>query len=177
VAEENRLQQHAHPAVRASLERVIARLEAEEAAIAALMDALIGSEPELAAQARRLRTVPGIGPASVRLLLGGLPELGQCSAKEIAALVGVAPYHRDSGDYEGQRAIWGGRAPVRSGLYVAGWTAIQHNPIIRSFYERLRARGKPPPLAQIACVRKLVVILNAMARDGTDGQPPAALAA
>lgn len=171
VAEVNRLQQTSHPAIQAGIERVIACLVAEECAVEAAMDALIAADPELGQQAQILSSVPGIGPGNVRLLLGALPELGQASAKEVAALVGVAPFNHDSGRKRGQRAIGGGRAAVRSGLYMAVRSAKRHNPVLRAFYEHLVAQGKPARVAEVACIRKLVGILNAMLRDGTLWQP------
>lgn len=173
VAETNRLQQTSHPAVRASIERVIASLRAEALALETQMDVLIADEPALERHAQLLRSVPGIGPGTVRLLLGSLPELGQVSAKEIAALVGVAPFNHDSGRLRGKRAIRGGRAAVRRGLYMAVQAAKRHNPVIRSFHARLVARGKAPRVATIACIRKLVVILNTLLREDRTWHPPA----
>jgi len=171
VAEMNRRKQTPHPDIQTGIERVLACLVAEERAVEAAMDALLAADPELHQQAQILGSVPGIGPGNVRSLLGALPELGHASAKEVAALVGVAPFNHDSGRLRGQRAIGGGRAAVRHGLYMAVRSAKQHNPVIRSFYERLVAGGKPPRVAEVACIRKLVGILNAMLRDGTLWQP------
>lgn len=173
VAEMNRGKQTTNALVVASIERVIAGLAAEEQALEARMDELIAADAELCRQARLLRSVPGIGAGTVRLLLGALPELGQVSAKEIAALVGVAPVNHDSGRLRGKRAIQGGRAAVRSGLYMAVLSATRYNPVIRSFYARLAASGKAPRLALVACIRKLVVILNAMLRTATPWHAPA----
>ena len=113
-----------------------------------------------------LRSVPGVGPVLSMTLLASLPELGKLNRKQIAALVGVAPLNRDSGDRRGTRTIWGGRADVRRGLYMASVTAIRCNPVIRDFWERLRKAGKKPKLALVACMRKLLVTLNAMIRSG-----------
>lgn len=173
VAEMNRLKQTTHAGVCASLERTIALLRTEERMLEEAMDALLASDEQMAEHARLVGSVPGIGPGSVRLLSAALPELGQASSKELAALVGVAPYNRDSGPLRGKRAIWGGRAVVRSGLYMAVMSARKHNPVIRSFYERLIAAGKPPKVALVACVRKLLGILNAIVRRGIPWQPPA----
>jgi transposase len=109
-----------------------------------------------------LRTVPGIGPITARTLLAELPELGQLDRRAIAALVGVAPFNCDSGQYRGQRHIWGGRAAVRATLYMATLTATRYNPVLRAFYQRLRAAGKCPKVALVATMRKLLTILNAM---------------
>jgi transposase len=111
-----------------------------------------------------LRTVPGVGPVLATTLLADLPELGRLNRKQIAALVGVAPFNRDSGQYRGQRRTWGGRAPVRATLYMATVASVRCNPVLRTFYERLCAAGKPKKLALIACMRKLLTILNAMMR-------------
>ena len=110
-------------------------------------------------------SMPGIGPVVVSTLLGELPELGQLTNKQIAALTGVAPYNRDSGKLRGKRRIRGGRATVRTTLYMATLTSVQHNPVIRQFYERLVASGKHKKVALTACIRKMVIMLNAMIRD------------
>ncbi len=109
-----------------------------------------------------LRSVPGVGPVLATTLLADLPELGRLNRKQIAALVGVAPLNRDSGQYRGRRRTWGGRAPVRATLYMATVASVRCNPVIRAFYERLCAAGKPKKLALTACMRKLLTILNAM---------------
>lgn len=173
VAAHNRRQHTTNATVQASSERVIACLNAEIAQLEAAMDQLIASAPELARQAQLLRSVPGVGAGTVRVLLGMLPELGQASGREIAALVGVAPFNHDSGRLRGQRAIRGGRAAVRTALYMAVVTAKRHNPVIQACYAGLVARGKAPRVATVACMRKLVVLLNAMLREGTPWQPPA----
>ena len=120
----------------------------------------------------RLESVPGVGPVTSFTLIAGLPELGALSRQKIAALVGLAPFNRDSGRVRGRRHIHGGRADVRSVLYMAALSGIRYNPIIRSFYERLISRGKLAKVAITACMRKLLVILNAMVRDGTNWQTP-----
>jgi transposase len=113
-----------------------------------------------------MRSVPGIGEVVVNTLLGDLPELGQLTQKQVAALAGVAPMNRDSGKLRGKRRIQGGRATVRTVLYMATLTSIQHNPVIRAFYQRLVAQGKHKKVALTACIRKMLIILNAMVRDG-----------
>jgi transposase len=117
-----------------------------------------------------LRSVPGIGPVACSALLSELPELGTLSHKQIAALVGVAPYNHDSGKLRGHRCISGGRASVRSALYMAVLTATAHNAPIREFYQRLTQAGKPTKVAFTACMRKLLTMLNAMLRDRTPWQ-------
>lgn len=111
-----------------------------------------------------LRSVPGIGPVMSRTLLAELPELGTLTHKQIAALVGVAPFNRDSGSLRGRRMIWGGRASVRGTLYMSAVVAARHNPIIKTFYQRLRTAGKAAKVALVACMRKLLTILNAMVK-------------
>lgn len=114
-----------------------------------------------------LRSVPGVGPIVSRTLLADLPELGALNRKQIAALVGVAPLAKDSGTLRGKRMVWGGRAPVRAALYMGALIASRHNPVIRDFYQRLVAAGKPKKVALTACMRKLLVILNTMVRNNT----------
>ena len=112
-----------------------------------------------------LRSAPGVGPATSAVLISNVPELGQLNRKKIAALIGVAPLNCDSGLFKGRRKIWGGRANVRSVLYMSTLSAIQFNPIIRQFYQRLKESGKCGKVAMVACMRKQLVILNAMIRD------------
>lgn len=118
-----------------------------------------------------LRSMPGIGPINSRMMLACLPELGRLNRQKISALVGVAPFNCDSGTFKGQRRIWGGRAQVREALYMAALTAKRCNPVIRSLYERLIARGKPHKVAMVACMRKMLVILNTMARNNVPWNP------
>jgi len=115
--------------------------------------------------------VPGIGPVARVTLMALLPELGQLNRKEIAALAGLAPFNRDSGQKQGERVIWGGRAQVRRALYMAAIAAMRFNPVIREFYQRLRANGKPAKVALTACMRKLLTILNAMVKNKTPWNP------
>lgn len=121
-----------------------------------------------------LTSVPGVGPTTARTLLAELPELGQLDRRAIAALAGVAPFNRDSGRWRGQRHIWGGRASLRATVYMAALVAARHNPPLRAFYERLRAAGKPPKVALVAVMRKLLTILNAMLRHQQRWAPTAA---
>ena len=114
-----------------------------------------------------LKTVPGIGPVLSSTLVADLPELGTLDRKQIAALVGVAPFNRDSGKMRGKRACWGGRANVRATLYMATLVATRHNPVIQAFYQRLCAAGKAKKAAITACMRKLLTIVNAMIRHHT----------
>jgi transposase len=111
---------------------------------------------------RSLRSVPGVGPILSLTLLADLPELGTLSHKQLAALVGVAPLNRDSGTARGKRLIWGGRARVRAALYMSALSAVRDNPVLRAFWTRLREQGKPPKVALVACMQKLLTILNAI---------------
>lgn len=116
------------------------------------------------------KSVPGVGPILSMSLLADLPELGQVSSRQIAALVGVAPFNHDSGKHRGRRIVWGGRAKVRSVLYMATMTAVRFNPVLKEFYKKLLNAGKKPKVALTACMRKLLIILNAMVRDGVKWQ-------
>jgi transposase len=122
----------------------------------------IQDSPVWRVQEDLLRTVPGIGPTTARTLLAELPELGQLDRRAIAALVGVAPFNCDSGTHRGRRHIWGGRASVRTTLYMAALVATRHNAPLRAFYRRLRDAGKPAKVALVAVMRKLLTIVNAM---------------
>ncbi len=117
-----------------------------------------------------LQSIPGIGPATSRMLIGSLPELGQLNRRAISALVGLAPMAKDSGTSQGKRRVQGGRAPIRATLYMATVAAATHNPVIKAFYQRLKAAGKPAKVVLVACMRKLIVILNAIVRTNTPWQ-------
>lgn len=125
-----------------------------------LIKAQIEHSPELSSKAEKLTAISGVGVRTAALLLAQMPELGQLNRREVAALVGVAPFNRDSGKWRGKRSIFGGRRFVRHGLYMAALVAARHNPILRNFYQRLRAAGKPPKLALTATMRKLLIVLN-----------------
>ena len=135
------------------------------------LDHTLRTSPVWRDQADLLRSAKGVGPILTATLLSGLPELGHLNHKEIAALVGVAPFNRDSGLWRGKRHIWGGRGPVRAVLYMATLSAVRTNPTLRSFYQRLIHAGKVQKVALVASMHKLLVILNAMARDGRPWQP------
>jgi transposase len=113
-----------------------------------------------------LDSVKGVGKATISTLLAEVPELGKLSGREVSALVGVAPINRDSGTMRGKRSIFGGRPDVRRVLFMAALVASRHNPVIKAFYQRLLAAGKPKKVALVACMRKLLTILNAMVRSG-----------
>jgi transposase len=112
-------------------------------------------------------SAPGIGPVVVNTVLADLPEIGALSNKQISALAGLAPFNRDSGKFRGKSSIRGGRASVRTALFMSIMTAIQHNPKIRAMYQRLLANGKPKKVAMTACMRKMIVILNTMVKNQT----------
>ena len=169
TAEKNRLRV-ATKKVRPNIEAHIHWLERELLDLDAGLGEVIRSSPVWREQDNLLRSVPGVGPVLSSVLLAHLPELGKLSRKEIAALVGVAPLNRDSGQLRGRRTIWGGRSQVRAALYMAALVATRFNPAIRLFYHRLEAAGKPKKVALTACMRKLLTILNAMTRDQTSWQ-------
>jgi transposase len=151
------------------LERELSRTDRD------LDEAVEASTTFIKANEALLRSVPGVGPVLARTLLAELPELGTLPHKRLCALVGVAPFNRDSGQRVGKREVWGGRAPVRAALYMGALVATRHNPTIKEFYERLLAAGKPKKVALVACMRKLLSILNALMRDRTIWRCPHAL--
>jgi transposase len=175
VAERNRLLV-ARPAVRRDLQQHIRYLERRLREADDDLHTAVKTSPLWRVKDDLLQSVPGVGRVVSLTLLAELPELGRLSSKEIAALVGVAPLARDSGTLRGKRLVYGGRAPVRAALYMAALVASKCNPVIRAFYLRLRATGKPAKVALTACMRKLLVILNAMARRGTPWNPTRSLA-
>jgi len=165
VAESNRLAQARDRRVRKSIEGVLKMLDRQIASLDEDIDQRIENSPIWKEKEEMLLAVEGIGPTTARTLLAELPELGTASRQEIAALAGLAPFNRDSGTLRGQRTIAGGRASVRSALYMATLTATMRNPVIRDHYQHLLARGKRKKVALVACMRKLLTILNAMLRD------------
>ncbi len=175
VAERNRLL-IAPPAVRRDLQQHIRFLERRLREADGDLHTAVKASPVWRVKDDLLQSVPGVGRVVSLTLLAELPELGRLGHKQIAALVGVAPLNRDSGTLRGKRLVYGGRAPVRAVLYMAALVASRRNPVIRTFYERLRAAGKPAKVALTACMRKLLTILNAIARSGTPWQPTRALA-
>jgi transposase len=164
TAEKNRLGTTA-PRLKERVKKHIQWLQQEEQELAAEIAELLQSLPEWQEKAQILQSVPGIGPVSAATLLAELPELGTTSRQKIAALAGVAPYNRDSGQKRGRRKTGGGRKGVRSTFYMACLSASKHNPVIKRFYERLKAKGKETKVALTACMRKLLSILNAMLRN------------
>jgi transposase len=170
TAEKNRTGT-AHPALQKRLTQHIRWLEKELAHTHDEMDRQIKQSPIWRAQDELLRSMPGVGPVLSRTLIGNVPELGRLTTKEIRKLVGVAPLAWDSGKYRGKRFTWGGRAPVRAVLYMAALVAVRFNPVIRDFYERLLGRGKEKKVALVACMGKMLGILNSMVRHGTYWDP------
>jgi transposase len=166
TAEKNRLSS-AHTPVRKSLRTHIAWLERELSHTDRDLAHAIRESPVWREKDDLLQSVPGIGPVGTSTLLANLPELGTLTGKQIAALVGVAPLNRDSGTWRGKRTVWGGRAQVRAILYMSALTATRFNPVIRVFYQRLCAAGKAKKVALTACMRKLLIILNAMMKHRT----------
>jgi len=175
TAERNRLLV-ARPAVRRDLQQHIRYLERRLREADDDLHTAVKTSPLWRVKDDLLQSVPGVGQVVSLTLLAELPELGRLSHKEIAALVGVAPLNRDSGTLRGKRLVYGGRAPVRAALYMAALVASKCNPVIRAFYQRLRAAGKPAKVALTACMRKLLIILNAIARSGTPWRPARTLA-
>jgi transposase len=169
TAEKNRLGP-APRRVRPNIEATIVWLEQCLADLDRDINDTIRSSPVWRAKDKLLQTVPGVGPVLSMTLLAGVPELGTLTRQQLAALVGVAPFSRDSGQYRGRRVIWGGRGPVRTVLFMATIVAVRFNHDLRAFYERLRAAGKPAKLALTACMRKLLTILNAMLHANTPWQ-------
>lgn len=157
--------------LRERLQQHIDWLEAEVKALNEQIEQFIQDNPVWQEKAVIVRSVPGVGPVTASTLLAELPELGTRNRQQIAALVGVAPLNKDSGKMRGKRRVFGGRASVRRVLYMATLVATRTNPVIRSFYERLLARGKEKKVALTACMRKLLVILNAMVRNQKTWRP------
>jgi len=161
VAEKNRLYT-SQPPMRQRIQLHINWLTKELDEIDQDLKETLRNSPVWREKENLLRTVPGVGPQLAVSILAYLPELGTLDRKRIAALVGVAPFNRDSGTLRGKRTVWGGRSHIRAALYMAALVASRHNPVIRAFYQRLLAAGKAKKVALTACMRKLLVILNAM---------------
>ena len=165
VAEKNRLStcpEYIQPGIQEHVDWLEAHVEEMELEI----QSLILQKPEWQARAEIIDSVPGVGSVTATTMVAELPELGQLSRQKIAALVGLAPFNKDSGPKRGKRRIFGGRSGVRRTLYMAALSASKHNPVIRAFYESLLKRGKEKKVALTACMRKMLVIINAMVRKG-----------
>jgi transposase len=159
-------------AIRQSLKKHIAFLDRELAMTDSDLDTMVRESPLWRERDTLLQSVPGVGPVVARTLLAELPELGQLNRRAIAKLVGVAPLNWDSGMWRGHRLVHGGRRTVRAALYMAALVATRHNPVIKAFYRRLLALGKPKKVALVACMRKLLTTLNHMLRTGQRWTPP-----
>jgi len=171
VAEQARLESLTDKTVRKWIKAHIRTLEkAIKRAMKEVQELM--STPALETASQRLQSVPAVGPIVSSTLIAELPELGRLTRREIAALVGVAPLNRDSGQHRGHRRIWGGRSRVRRLLYMSVVVGIRHNPVISAQYQHLLDAGKAKKVAITACMRKLLVILNAMLRDNKDWSPP-----
>jgi transposase len=171
--ENNRLDPTPLPRITQSIRQTIQSLEAQLAALNREIDDFFQQHPLWVGLEQTLTSVLGVGHLSALILIAYLPELGRLNRKEIAALAGVAPFNRDSGQWRGQRHIEGGRSALRQGLYMATLVATRFNPVIQACYQRLLAKGKAKKVALIACMRKLLTILNAMVRKQQLWCPPA----
>jgi len=169
-AEGNRARQVETKRLKKRIERHRSTLQMELTEIEVELDETIRATPIWREKDDLLKSVPGVGDVVARTLIAELPELGTLTRRQIAALVGVAPFSRDSGTMRGKRTIWGGRAQVRGALYMGALVASRFNPVIKAFYQRLLAAGKSKKLALVACMRKLLVTLNAILRDQTPWQ-------
>jgi transposase len=170
TAEKNRLPLAARR-IRPQLQAHIAWLQRQISQFDDDLRELVRSSPLWRDKEDLLRSAPGVGPVLATTLVAALPELGTLTRQQIAALVGVAPLNRDSGTLRGRRTVWGGRAQVRTVLYMSTLVAVRHNPVLAAFYQRLRAAGKAPKLALTACMRKLLTVLNAMLKHHTRWAP------
>ena len=171
VAERQREQRVTASRVRKSIARHIATLEKELVTVDRDIDGLVRGSPVWREKEDLLTTFPGVGGTIARVLLAELPELGRLTRREIASLVGVAPFTRQSGRWRGKSMIAGGRTGVRAASFMAALSASRYNPVLRAFYQRLLAAGKPKMVAMIAVARKILTILNAMLRDKKQWQP------
>ena len=170
VAERNRRRHLTQPRLLKGVDRVLAVLQAQLSEIEGDIDGAIRQTPAWRDKENLLRSVPGIGPATARTLIAELPELGSLDRRKIASLVGLAPMNRDSGTLRGRRTIVGGRSIVRSALFMSIMVAIRHKLPLQDTYQRLRQAGKPPKVAIVACMRKLLTIANAIIRDAKPWQ-------
>jgi transposase len=167
TAEKNRTGTVTAKVVRKSLQKIVDQLSKEIRRIDSEISRLIKSDEEWKGRSELLKSAPGVGEVTATTLIAEVPELGQLNRQKISALVGVAPFNRDSGQFRGRRTIFGGGRAVRSALYMAALAARRCNPVIREFADRLEARGKLPKVILVACMRKLLVILNSMVKTNT----------
>lgn len=171
TAERNRLEHAADAGTRKGLGRMIRVLDRELARLDGEIAAQVAAHPQWSATAALLAGVPGVGAVTAHALLADVPELGTLNRREVAALAGLAPYDHDSGRLKGRRCVSGGRGEVRSTLYMACLSAIRFNPAIRPMYRRLVDRGKRKMVAMVACMRKLLTVLNGIVKRGTPWDP------
>jgi transposase len=172
TAEKNRLAMTSSKFVLKSIRKLIEHLNQEINELDAEIAKLVQSNDDWRKKADILRSAPGVGEVTTNTLIAELPELGNLNRQKIAALVGVVPFNRDSGTMRGKRSIWGGRQSVRCVLYMAAMSARTHNPSIAAFAARLKAQGKKPKVVLVACMRKLLILLNNMIRNQTTWQNP-----
>lgn len=172
TAYKNRLE-HASPLVRRSIEQLLAAIQTQLDELDDALAKALKATPEDAKKAALVQSVPGVGPVNAAALVGSLPELGKLDRRRLGALVGVAPMNHDSGRKSGKRHVRGGRGPLRAVLHMAALSARTHNPVIRAFADRLEAAGKPFHTIMTACIRKLLVILNAIIASGLPWSPNA----
>lgn len=170
IVAEGQREKRASGRARKSIQRLLKALRAELSDLDAEISDTVRGSPLWREQEDLLSSVPGVGPITARAMLAELPELGSLDRRKIAALVGLAPFTRQSGKWRGKSSIGGGRASVRTALFMAAMTAMRRNPVLRAFHQRLRAAGKPKMVALIAVARKLLTILNAILRDRTRWQ-------
>ncbi len=170
IVAEGQRAKRAAPRAKRSIGRLLEALRRELSEIDADIDETVRGSPVWCEKEELLASVKGVGPVTVRTMLAELPELGSLNRRQIAALAGLAPFTRQSGRWRGKSFIGGGRASVRTALFMAAMTAMRHNPVLRAFHQRLRAAGKPKMVALIAVARKLLTILNAILRDKTKWQ-------
>ncbi len=166
VAEQQRKKHRPNPRMLASIERLLAALQKELSDLDGQIREAIQTSPLWREKDRLMESVPGVGPAIAGRLLAEMPELGSLDRRQVASLAGLAPWTRQSGQWKGKSFIGGGRAGVRSALFMGALVAVQHNRTLKAFYERLIAAGKEKMVALIAVARKLLTILNAVLRDG-----------
>lgn len=172
TAESNRLRTTCPPEIKLSIKKMLAFLDRQIAQLEQQLSKLVATDEKWQQRDQILQSVPGVATVTSQALLAELPELGQLEHKQIAKLAGVAPLNRDSGKFRGRRMIMAGRGAVRTALYMATLSASRFNPTIRRFYERLRSAGKPFKVAMVACMHKLLTILNAMIRSQTTWRIP-----
>jgi transposase len=171
IGAERQREKRATPRLQKSIARLVRALEKELASVDGDLDDAVRGSPAWREKEDLLASVPGIGPTIARTLIAELPELGGLSRKQVAALAGLAPFTRQSGQWRGRSFIGGGRGAVRTALFMGAMVAKRHNPVLKAFFDRLVAAGKPKMVALIAVARKLITILNAIVRDQKPWQP------